>query len=83
MNSRSASGRPAIGPDEETQRFSSQALAALAADYTAHPGRWIRPDGAEITRDTYQPTYTARRPDGTTRGTYTGAEALLWIGAAE
>jgi len=56
--------------------------AALAEEYEAAGAScWVRPaDGASITRDTYQPTYRARRPDGTERHTYTAPNALLWIG---
>lgn len=80
MTSRSDTGRPAMDPAEDTDYTRGQTIAQHAAQYTFHrPGRWTRPDGAEIRRDTYQPTYTATRPDGTTHGTYTGAEAILWI----
>jgi hypothetical protein len=56
---------------------------ALAAEYhraRGASGRWTRADGAEITLDTYQPAYTARRPDGSTFRTWSAIRALEWIG---
>lgn len=62
-------------------------LAALRAyrltqDWRRAPGasgRWISADGrARVTQDTYQPAATAELGDGTTRRSYSVAEAIGW-----
>jgi hypothetical protein len=67
-----------IGTDHET---------ALAAGFDiVSPGRWVRPDSAEVRRDTIpgEPRYTARRPGRVDYRHsvlfYTMREAVEWIG---